>query len=254
MVDSVDVAMERPAVAAPARSRFYLWLTLAISFTCFYGFWLTYFSPVMTTDLAARLSPTVHLHGWSFFVWFLLLPLQAGLVAGRRVNVHRTLGMASLALAAVMVVTGFIVVAVQIAGGSEFWFANGPFVFVALVLFTAFYSLALVNRTKPKIHKRYIVLASAAVLGAATFRVLLRSPVPIPYTLWIGGMLSNLFIVAAMIHDKRAKGAVHPVYVRGLVASVAVELASIGLVFTPLSGPIHAVIGGVGRLLEVFYL
>ena len=60
----------------------YLWLCLSASFVAFLGFSFTYFGPVFAGNYP-DVSPTVHLHGWTFFLWYLLLPLQAGLVASR---------------------------------------------------------------------------------------------------------------------------------------------------------------------------
>lgn len=73
----------------------------------------------------------VNLHGWAFFLWYGLLPLQAGLISFRRVSVHRVLGKASALLALAMVLTGLVVVGTQMElarqpGGSPFWQFLGP--------------------------------------------------------------------------------------------------------------------------------
>lgn len=46
---------------------FYVSRTLAISATAFIGFTFTYFSP-MAAGTYPSVSPTIHLHGWSFFL------------------------------------------------------------------------------------------------------------------------------------------------------------------------------------------
>lgn len=33
-------------------------------------------------------SPAIHVHGWSFFLWYLLLPTQAALILVNRHRVH----------------------------------------------------------------------------------------------------------------------------------------------------------------------
>jgi hypothetical protein len=43
-----------------------------MSVTAFWGFSYTYFTPVLA-GAYPKVSPAVHVHGWSFFLWFLLL-------------------------------------------------------------------------------------------------------------------------------------------------------------------------------------
>jgi hypothetical protein len=132
-------------------------LALAIAATVFVGFWFTYFGPI-AAGAYPKSSPLVHLHGWSFFAWYLLLPLQAGLIRFRRVRLHRTLGSLSLVLTSVMVVTGLTVLGVQTrqalsSAEFSFWLAAGPAIFSTLVLFAAFYWAAFVLRHKSAHHK-----------------------------------------------------------------------------------------------------
>jgi hypothetical protein len=245
--------IERTMAAKHHSSRFYLGLALTMSAVCYYSFWLTYFGPSLSGG-APRLSATVHVHGWSFFLWYLLLPLQAGLVSARRVNLHRTLGGASVVLVAVMVVTGLVVVTVQVASGSPLWARIGLVIFSVLVLFLAFYVLALRHWRTPALHKRYIVLASSVALGAAVFRLLLRSPVRIPEPQIVGILLSNLFIVAAMLHDRRDGQRVHPVYIKGFALALTVEVVAVALALSPAGGMINAGLAAVGRALRVLYV
>ena len=39
------------------------------------GFWFTYFGPIIGKTYPAAGLP-LHLHGWSFFLWLFLFPLQ----------------------------------------------------------------------------------------------------------------------------------------------------------------------------------
>jgi hypothetical protein len=76
------------------RESFYLWIAIAMSVTAFLGFSFTYFRPLYRGEFR-HLSKTVHVHGWSFFAWYLLLPAQAALIRARQVKVHRALGISS---------------------------------------------------------------------------------------------------------------------------------------------------------------
>ncbi|MEJ2540817.1 MAG: hypothetical protein P8188_12745 [Gemmatimonadota bacterium] len=179
----------------------YLWLCVSASLLTFLGFSFTYFRPMIAGEYP-EVSPTVHAHGWTFFGWYFLLPLQAGLVRSRRLTLHRRLGYASVVLAVAMTVSGLVVIGVQmelarLPGGSPFWQALGPAVFATLVLFVAFYSLALRYRKKRELHKRFILLASTGGMGAAGFRVLAQLLGPGFMAGAAGILLPNVIIVAA---------------------------------------------------------
>jgi hypothetical protein len=235
----------------------YLWLCLSASAVTFVGFWFTYFSP-MLGGRYPEVSPTVHLHGWTFFAWYLLLPLQAGLVKSRHVAVHRKLGYSSVVLAVAMTVTGLVVMGVQMElarqpGGSPFWVALGPGVFVTLVLFAVFYSLAIRFRRKREVHKRFVLLASAGGLGAAGFRIVSQIIGPGFAAGVIGILLPNLIVVTAVVLELRRDKRIHPVYRWGLSLSIAAEVGVILL--TPhLPGEALSVsLAWAGRLLAPLY-
>lgn len=228
----------------------YLWLCLAASVITFVGFSFTYFRPMITGEYP-EVSPAVHIHGWSFFLWYLLLPVQAGLVKSKRVGLHRTLGYSSLGLAAVMIATGMIVIGVQMdlaqqPGGSPFWQALGPGIFSTLVLFGAFYALAIRYRRKRELHKRLMLLASTGGMGAAGFRIMAEIIGP-GFTAGVAGiLLPNLIIVAAMVLEAR-RDRIHKVYLWGLPISVATQIGVILVTPTRVGGVLADVLAWIGR-------
>ena len=240
-------------VRAPTarRDAHYLQMALAISLTTFAGFWFTYFGPnVRGTYPQAALA--VHVHGWSFFGWSLLLPLQAGLMHARRVRLHRTLGLASVALAALMVTTGLLVIGVQMPAAltsaePTFFALFGPMIFATLVLFAGFYVAALRIRRNGAYHKRLMLVASAAGMGAAMFRLLGALFGPISWDTTGGILATNLFIVWGMVHDLRRDQRVHPAYQIGLGVCVAVELAAWLLTPTPVGQALARGLAWIGR-------
>lgn len=209
---------------------FYPLLALLISATGFAGFSFTYFAPIVNGSYPPAGS-ALHLHGWSFFLWYLLFPLQALLIAMRKRALHRTLGQASAVLVVVMALTGVLVLAVRVAeatqyGAPQVWLLYGPLILSNLVLFVCFYvasiRMAVTNRLQA--HKRLIVVASAIGLGAGFFRLILFLSGFHPMSLPVGTIGCSLFIVIAIAYDRFAHGAVHPVYWIGLVALFAVEV------------------------------
>ena len=242
-----DTAMSNPAAAGASRARSYLYLgtALAMSLTVFWGFGYTYFTPLFA-GAYPPVSPVVHVHGWSFFLWYLLLPLQASLIAANRRRLHMALGGASLALAAVMVFSGVLAAAVRIDHGLSatnpdeftiFWQGFGQLVLYSGLLFAGFYAVAIAKRRQPGVHKRMMILASASALPAATFRILvgltgaywLQTPGWIMPTAFL---LPAVFVLVCMFHDLRVQGTVHRAYVVGLPLMVAVFVLGLAIAGT----------------------
>lgn len=220
------------AVRAPTKERdaHYLRNSLALSATAYLGFWFTYFGPNLRGSYPAAV-PAVHLHGWSFFAWYLLLPLQAGLIHARRVRAHRTLGWSSLGLAVVMTATGALVLGVQMAAAvaspePSFWSSFGVMIFATLVLFIGFYTAAIVLRRDRAIHKRLMLVAGAAGLGAAGFRIMMTMFGPVDWATPAGILATNVFILAGIGHDAFRERRVHRVYWLALAICLVVELSA----------------------------
>ena len=93
------------------------------------------------------------LHGIVLTSWFLLLLTQAVLIATKRVHIHRSLGIAGVAIAAVLVPLSAFVVTRSVArsnlGGLAVIGDYG-----VLLLFTLLVSLPIRNRARPDVHKR----------------------------------------------------------------------------------------------------
>lgn len=223
----------------------YIGLALSMCITAFWGFAYTYFMP-MFAGAYPDVSPALHIHGWSFFLWYLLVPIQAMLIATGRVRLHMALGSASLVLAAVMVFTGLLVASVRIEHGLTaaevnefvtFWAYFGQLIMYNLLLFVLFYGAAIAKRKQPDIHKRMIVLATASVLPAAIFRIIvalgdfywLATP---GWVMPAAFFLPAVFILIGMAHDRVVKGSVHRVYFFGLTILIVVHgfgLATAGI-------------------------
>ncbi len=252
-----DPAALVASATAKRRDAHYLQLALAISIATFAGFLFTYFGPnIRGTYPKAALA--VHVHGWSFFGWYLLLPLQAGLIHARRVRLHRTLGLASVALATLMVTTGLLVIGVQMQAAitsaePTFFALFGPMIFATLVLFAGFYVAALRLRRNGAYHKRLVLVASAAGMGAAMFRLMGALFGPISWDTTGGILATNLFIAWGMVHDFRRERRVHPAYQIGLVVCVALELAAWLLTPTSVGAALARGLAWIGRSFAFLY-
>jgi hypothetical protein len=210
---------------------FYTALTIAISATGFAGFWFTYFGPIIGNTYPPT-GGVLHVHGWSFFLWYLLFPFQAVLIARRRRALHMLIGRVSVALVVLMTLTGILVLSVRVeeamrAGEPRVWLLYGPLILSNLVLFVSFYAAGLRMAIKNRLqaHKRLIIVASAIGLGAGFFRLILFLSGFHPLSLPIGVLACSVFIFAGVVYDWFTRRSVHSVYWIGLVAMFAVEVS-----------------------------
>jgi hypothetical protein len=211
---------------------FYTGIAIAMALTVVVGFGQTYYFKLLSgtpaTLTGGAITPTIHLHGILFSAWVLLFIVQTSLVATRRVAVHRTLGYASLALAAAMVIVGLRTAIESAARGAAPPGADALSFLVVPVfdvtLFTGFYTAALLKRRTKETHKRLMLLAYVSIITAAVARL--------PGLLALGPLvffgLSFLFVVAGAVYDKVSRGRIHPVYRWGgalIAISVPARLA-----------------------------
>jgi hypothetical protein len=233
------VATTEPTIKHPAGAYdrvFYTGMAVAMALTVFAGFAPTYylrgyFGAPVTVSGSTTLSPLAHLHGVVFTAWVVLFLVQTGLVASRRVAVHRRLGVAGVALAATMVVVGISTAIVGAANG------GGPpgidplaFLLVPIadmVLFAGFVTAAVLKRREREAHKRLMLLAYVSIIAAAIAR--LPGVLPLGPLVFFG--LSLIFVAAGVVYDRLSRRRIHPVYLWGgavLVVSIPARLAISG--------------------------
>src|SRR5688500_17560461 len=230
------IAQARPR---PLVSKFYVTMAAIFAAIAFGGFFGTYWLQIARGTFTG--SPMMHLHGLLFSLWTLFFLSQALLVANRQLKTHRAWGLFGISLATAMLFTG-MAVAIQ---GLQFRLDAGhgdaarAFAIVpvtAVLMFAGFVTAALLNLRRPEWHKRFMLLATTSLLQAAAARFFflaapgggpgarpgLGPPQPIENTM-IAGLLVEMLIVAAMIHDWRRYGRVHPAYIWGFAVTLLVQ-------------------------------
>jgi hypothetical protein len=221
----------RAARGDTARRRerlFFGGMAVALAITVFVGFAPTYY---LHSSLggANELTPSLLWHGAAFSAWVLLLVTQTSLVAARRVDLHRLLGVAGAALAVVMMVLGAYVAVTRMADGSmvsplgmpRFAFLSVPL--ATVVVFPILFGAALWHRKHSAIHKRLVLIATLELVTAAIARWPVLSTLgPIGF---FGG--TDLFLAAIVVYDLATGKRVHPATLWGgllLVASQPLRL------------------------------
>jgi hypothetical protein len=243
--DGEQIMASSTVAAIPAApGPFYFVMALACALVAVLGFAPSYWAPLATGSLAE--APIVHLHAVLFTAWTLFFILQTGLVASGRTTRHRALGLAGISLATAML---FVGLATAIHSADAFIAAGygdraRGFMIVpvtTVVFFAAAVAVAVANRSRPEIHKRWMLVGSAAILIAAFARIVRfirfgtevpAGPPPIEASL-VAAIGTDALIVAAMIHDWRTRGRVHPAYWIGGGLWLAIQLGRVPFSRTP---------------------
>lgn len=197
------------------------------------GFWPTYFGPLLTggvprsaSRVSPEMTPVVHLHAVVFVLWLLLFALQVGLAAAGRIALHMRVGRWLMAYGVLLIVAGLMVAskgfADLLATGdvvrAQRWLFG---ILRELAFFAPFLAAGWVYRRRPEIHSRLMIVATVILVVPAVGRMtFLGTPPP----LWKYMLVWPLPVYMAMVHDLRTRTLVHPVYMIGLAAMVAMRL------------------------------
>jgi hypothetical protein len=226
---------------APVAPRFYFWFALVFVAIAIIGFAPSY------AGAAGPIPAIVHVHGALLFAWTILLVVQTRL-ARSSLQTHRALGLVGIALATAMVFTALAItvrgLGLAVENGNE---ASGRAISIAPLFaigaFAIFFALAAANVRTPERHKRFMILASVAVMPPALARMLFHLFAPegaelvgiagdVPdlglalNLLIVPAALGDALLIAPAVYDWRTRGRVHRVYVIGglcLLASQALR-------------------------------
>src|SRR5687768_6815056 len=212
-----DALPERPAIVARRRERlFFTGMVIAMVITAFAGFARTYYlRPYFGHP---PLVPLLHLHGVVFSAWLVLLVIQTVLVAANRTRVHRRLGVAGAVVAVLVVLVGTLTALirariVEVPPGTA-----SPLVFLTIplgdmLMFAILVGAGFYFRRRADVHKRLMLLATIAILPAATARL------PFAFIQQVGPIaffgLADLFILVCLLYDLISRGRPHRTTVWG---------------------------------------
>jgi hypothetical protein len=212
---------------------FYFWMVLLMAFFVFGGFGMTYWYPLAAGTFRPA-PPVVHLHGFTYFAWMVLLVTQATLVNVRNVALHRSLGMFGIALAMAVIIMGALITILG-ASRSSGAAAHGIYLGITAVVGFAFlFTLALRNTRRPEIHRRLILFAMLPLLPPGIHRLymvplgLQSFPIVAMY------LTLDAIAVAIIVHEWRRNGAINRYTWIGagwIVAQQAVHWAIIDTAF-----------------------
>jgi len=191
---------------------FVIGLMLIACTIIFAGFARTYY---LNAFFARRsLTATLHLHGFLFSAWFVLLFVQISLIARRRIDLHRRIGYLGALLALSMVIVGMIVTIHAVKYGTPAKPPGLPMAdflvvpFFDVIVFATLAGAGLYFRTKPQVHKRLMILATLGILTAGLARI--------PLDFIRNRDISTIFLMgdaialAYVLHDTLTHKRLHP--------------------------------------------
>jgi hypothetical protein len=196
--------------------RFYLFMSLLIAAVVVYGF-----SHTIDRGLihAVPVRPMLlSVHAAVFSGWVVFLIVQSALVQLRQVSLHRFLGWFGVVLGAMIPVLGAST-AITMARFKVHYFhstdeASGlMFSIFDMMAFTIPFALAIYWRRKPELHRRLVLIASAALTSAAFARF---PPAVLPAG-WFYPAVDGLVLLGA-VRDLVVNGRIHRVYLYALPA------------------------------------
>jgi hypothetical protein len=222
---------------------FYLCAALVMTGLCVWGF-----SRTIDARLLHPKAPRpflLSLHAALFSAWMGLFITQSALVRTRRVRVHRMLGWFGAALAAAMVISGFVVTVVMLRFEIVVNHLKNarPFLSILwcdMVIFGACMALAIYFRKRPEYHRRLVFLATCQLMQAA----FVRMPYLGVHTLFYPAL--DVLIVAGIVRDLYVDGRVNRVYRYGFPAMVALQAGATYLQLVDpnwYQGATHAILG-----------
>jgi hypothetical protein len=158
--------------------RFFIAVAVLFPLITFIGFAPSYY---LKTAFVSRPIPSVlvHVHGLVMSLWVVLFSVQACLISAKRIKLHMTLGMSSVALAVLIVMTGVMTAVAAGARGSGFP-GYPPLMFMSVpltgvIVFAILFVAAIHYRKNAANHKRLMLVIVLIFLSPSISRL------PLPF-------------------------------------------------------------------------
>lgn len=194
----------------------------------------------------------VYFHGVVFVGWLCLLTVQVLLIRSRRVDIHRELGMAGVALYGAMIVLGLTTSVV--VDYYVFPTPHGDPSFLSIQLadmvnFSVLGGAAIALRKAPDAHRRLMIMATVLISDAGFGRWwgpgLHRLLGDGYWGSWAQDYLSDFLLIALMgVYDLFSRGRLYFAYVLGAAWGLGVQLVAIWLYVRPWWKPVATTLIG----------
>jgi uncharacterized membrane protein YozB (DUF420 family) len=188
----------------------------------------------------------IHFHALAFGGWLVVLTTQVLLIRRGRHDLHRKLGIAAIALYAVMLVLGPATAIV--ANRSELGTPDADPAFLAIQLtdiiaFAGLAGAAILLRRNPPAHKRLILIATLYIAAAGFARWLgsdIHAVLGSGYWQQIATLElpTDLLMLGVGAYDLATRGRLHPVFLPAVIYAFAIQMVAAYLYLDPAWKPV----------------
>ena len=212
------MAVSESAVLRMREKRVYLVAALLFPLIVLIGFGRTYYLKGFTS--APPLSSyIVQIHAVLMTAWVTLFVAQVFLIRTKNIKIHQKLGMMSIALGVLVVITGFFTAIAAAKNGA----ASSPpgidrmsFMVVPmfdLVMFVILFGAAIYYRKSAANHKRLMLLTMINFLPPAIARFPIEGWMALGPLMFFG--IPTLILIFAVIYDRLQQGKFNKIFVYG---------------------------------------
>lgn len=201
-----------------SRGSFYTVVAVGAALIVFAGFARTYYLKELFGTRGLPLL--LHVHGVVMTLWFVLVLVQVRLVANRRTDLHRRLGVIGALLALLVVTVGATTIIIR----AKPHFRPGhslavlAFQLSILLVFAVLVVAAILFRRRSDFHKRLMLLASVSILQPAIVRIPLRFIQTNPLVSFV---VIDLCVLAPVAFDTIKNRRLHPAFGWGALLILA---------------------------------
>jgi hypothetical protein len=201
------MAINASLLPRPSDRRLFLIAAIGFPLVVFIGYFKSYYFSAFF-DGRPIANALVHAHGIVMSVWVLYFVAQVALIRSKNIKLHMSMGMAGIALAALVVIVGLATAydaqLVRRAAPP----GNDPHEFFVLpvgdmLLFVVYFAGAIYYRKRPLEHKSLMLMTAINFAPAALFRIPI---VPAEYTLLFVFGITALIAILCLVWFKVKHG------------------------------------------------
>jgi hypothetical protein len=230
MISASPVIGSEPLRAGMAR-HFFVAMAALVILTVFAGFAPSfYLRSAFHPD--HELSILLHVHGLVFSAWIILFLVQTVLIAKGSRRLHQRLGWFTVGVAVLMLllVGGATVEQMRRGLPVEASATNISLNLFGAIMFGVPVIGAIYYRKRPDWHKRFMLCATLALLGAPILRLILLSPnVEFSTAVILGFVFLDLLFLPCFAYDLLIRGRIHPAFTYALTLFIASEITMANL-------------------------
>jgi hypothetical protein len=205
-------------IRRPSDRGLYLAAAIAFPLVVLIGYFKSYYFSAFF-DVKPLANNLIHLHGIVMSVWVIYFVAQVALIRSKNVKLHMTLGMAGIALAALVVAVGLATAYdAQLVRGAAPPGVDPHSFFILpvgdMLLFVVYFAGAVYYRKSPREHKSLMLMTAINFMPAALFRIAF---VPPEYTMLFAFGIPGLVALGCLAWMRAKHGKFNRVFAAAIL-------------------------------------